>query len=209
MKFFTYYRSSASYRVRIALNLKGIDCDYVYVNLLAGEHREQTYRDLNPQGFVPALELDGQLLTQSMAILELLEERYPEPALLPGDAIQRARVRAAAQVIGCDTHPLDNLRVLKYLKTELGQEQQAVDGWYRHWIGEGFKALELMVDTDTRCCFGDEPGLVDLMLVPQMYNARRFKTDLAAFPRLVELDRYLTTLPAFAAAAPENQADAT
>ena len=209
MKLYGYYRSSSSYRVRIALNLKNIECEFIYLDLRKGEHQQHTYTSINPQGFVPALEVDGKLLTQSMAIIEYLDTSFPGPALLPKDEFEKARVRAAANIITCDIQPLDNLRVLNYLKSEMNQVQEGVDEWYRHWIMEGFTALEALVEKNTSCCFGDTPGLVDLTLVPQMYNARRFNTDLSAFPRLRDIDDYLLSLPAFDKAVPENQEDAS
>lgn len=199
---YDYWRSSASYRVRIALNLKGVDYDLREVNLLEGAQGGEENRARNPQGLVPTLAIDGHELTQSLAIIDYLDARYPEPALVPSDPAARSRALARALVIAADIHPLDNLRVLKYLKHELGHEQAAVDSWYRHWIVEGFAALEAQAP-ESGVFGGDSPDLSDICLVPQMYNARRFETDLAPFPRLVRIDAALNALDAFAGAAPE------
>jgi maleylacetoacetate isomerase/maleylpyruvate isomerase len=207
VRLYSYWRSTAAYRVRIALNLKGIDHEIVPVNLVTAEHRGDGYGQRNPQKLVPFLE-DGDLgIAQSQAIIEYLDERYGEPRLYPEAAADRARVRAFAAAIACDIHPLNNLRVLKYLKDTLGHEQDDVDSWYAHWIREGFTALELAAG-DGPCVFGDAVTAADVFLVPQMYNARRFDVDLSAFPRLVRIDAHCRELPAFARAAPEKQADA-
>ncbi|WP_281301033.1 MULTISPECIES: maleylacetoacetate isomerase [unclassified Iodidimonas] len=211
MKLSTYFRSSASYRVRIALGLKGLSWEPDYVNLPKGEQRGADYLGINPQGLLPALTTDeGGVLTQSLAIIEYLEETHPTPALLPSSALARAKVRAMAQLIACDVHPLNNLRVLKYLKNPLGHDQATVDDWYRHWVVEGLQALETMVKahSDGKHCFGGEPGLADICLVPQMWNARRFAANLESCPTLLAIDAHLQKLPAFAAAAPEGQPDA-
>jgi maleylacetoacetate isomerase len=211
LKIYSYFRSSAAYRCRIALNLKGLAHDTAFVHLIkdGGQHNAPAYRALNPQGLVPALEHDGRVITQSLAIIEYLDESHPEPPLLPGDAEQRARVRAFALAIACDIHPLNNLRVLNYLKGPLGNDQATVDAWYRHWVQEGLAACELLLPaTHSRFCFGDRPTLADACLIPQMYNARRFKCDLAAVPRLAAIDETARALPAFASAAPEAQPDA-
>jgi maleylacetoacetate isomerase len=209
VRLFDYFRSSASYRVRIALNLKGIACERVAVNLLDGAQRDEAYRTVNPQALVPALEIDGQRLTQSLAIIDYLDETRPEPLLLPADPGDRAHVRAMALVIACDTHPLGNLRVLKYLSGALDQPQEARDAWYRHWVGEGLAALEKLARARSgRFLFGDAPGLADICLVPQMFNARRFQIDLADFPTLVRADAEATALPAFADAHPDRVAPA-
>jgi len=203
MQLYDYYRSSAAYRVRIALNLKGIDWQAVPVDLLHSEQTGEAYREINPQALVPALALDdGQVLTQSGAILEWLEETYPRPALLPERARDRARVRAMVNTICCDIHPLNNLRVLKYITGELGANEEQKMLWYHHWLALGFAALESQV-TAAEYCFGNEVSLADVCLVPQMYNARRFELDLAPYPRLVAICSNLQSLPAFAAAAPE------
>jgi len=210
MQLFDYFRSSASYRVRITLNLKGLDCEQVGVNLLKGEHKGEEHLTRNPQGFVPALALDsGEILTQSLAIIEYLEERYPPPALLPGDAVGRAQVRAMAQLIACEIHPLNNLRVLQHLGGELGLDKDAQGDWYRHWLAAGFEALEVMLAPQAgEFCAGDTPGLADICLVPQVYNARRFELDLSPYPSIVRIDARCQALDAFASAAPEAQGDA-
>jgi maleylacetoacetate isomerase/maleylpyruvate isomerase len=213
MRLFTYFRSSAAYRVRIALNLKGVDYEQVPKHLLrsGGEHRMEGYLELNPQGLVPALEHGGRVFGQSLAIIEYLEEVRPEPALLPSDPADRALVRSMAFGIACDIHPLNNLRVLNYLKGPLGQDQAAVDAWYRHWIADGFRGLEELArrhSGDGRHLFGRTVTLADVLLVPQVYNARRFRCDLGPYPTLVAISAHLESLPAFAAARPEAQPDA-
>ena len=199
---YDYFRSSASYRVRIALNLKGVDYEAVPTNLVEGAQRAEAHLARNPQGFVPTLEHDGQFLGQSLAIIDWLDARYPQARLIPADADARAKVLAAAMVIIADIHPLNNLRVLKYLKAEFGATQAQVDDWYRHWIAEGFTALEALAPAQG-LFGGDAPDLVDVCLVPQIYNARRFDTSLDAFPKLVRIDAALTAMDAFAKAAPE------
>jgi maleylacetoacetate isomerase len=200
---FDYYRSSASYRVRIALNLKGVEYESVAINLLDGAHSEAEYRERNPQGFVPMLEMDGRRLTQSLAIIDYLDSAIPDPRLVPADPGDRAHVLGLALTIACDIHPLNNLRVMKYL-TALGQEQEARDDWYRHWIREGFTALEALAgDRAGRFLFGDEPSLADICLGPQMYNARRFDLPLDDFPLLVRADAEASGLEAFAKAHPD------
>lgn len=212
MRLYTYFRSSAAYRLRIALNLKGIDWQTASINLAAGEQRDSDYLTVNVQGLVPALEIEsGETLAQSVALLEYLEETHPEPALLPADAIGRARVRAMVGLIACDIHPLNNLRILNYLKDPLGADQEAVNIWYRRWIARGFDALEQLVTqfgAPDGYCFGDGVTLADVLLVPQVYNARRFETDLTPYPRLVAIDARLQALEAFATAVPEAQPDA-
>lgn len=199
---YDYFRSSASYRVRIALNLKGVDYEAVPTNLVEGAQRAEAHLARNPQGFVPTLEHDGQFLGQSLAIIDWLDARYPQARLIPAEADARAKVLAAAMVIIADIHPLNNLRVLKYLKAEFGATQEQVDDWYRHWIAEGFTALEALAPAQG-LFGGDAPDLVDICLVPQIYNARRFDTSLDAFPKLVRIDATLTAMGAFAKAAPE------
>ena len=200
-----YFRSSASYRVRIALNLKGVDYERVPVNLVEGGQRGEAYRELNPQGFVPMLEIDGQRLIQSLAIIGYLDARFPDPPLLPDDPLSATHVRAMALAVACDIHPLNNLRVLQYLKREFGREQEAVDNWYRHWIAEGFAGLERLAERHGgEYLSGELPGLADICLVPQMYNARRFETPLDDFPLLVEYDARASALDAFEAAHPDN-----
>ncbi len=204
-----YWRSSASYRVRIALALKGLPYDTHAINLAQGAQTSVGFRLLNPQGFVPYLIDDEVGLNQSLAIIEYLDELHPDPPLLPGDAVARARVRAAALTIACDIHPLNNLRVLKYLRAEMGQEQAAIDTWYRHWVEEGFGPLEEIAEAATGAyLFGDAPTLADVCLVPQMWNARRLQADIARFPRLVAIDSRLNALTAVRDASPEAQPDA-
>jgi maleylpyruvate isomerase len=199
--------SSASYRVRIALNLKGLKVTPMLLDLRGGEQRLETFLQINSQGFVPALALDdGAVLTQSVAIIEYLDEMHPDPPLLPHAPLPRARVRALAQAITCDIHPLNNLRVLKYLEHDLRQDKAARDAWYRHWVQLGFDALErwLIRDTATgRFCHGDAPTLADVCLVPQVANARRFAVDLDPYPSIVRIDAACRELPEFRAAAPD------
>jgi len=212
MKLYGYFRSSAAYRVRIALNLKGLDYDQIAVDLTGGEQRGADNLARNPQGLVPTLETDdGTRLTQSLAICEYLDERHPEPPLLPTDAEGRARVRALAQVVACEIHPLDNLKVLKYLTGELGLDETAKLGWYRHWIAEGFGALEaLLADSSANgaFCHGDTPTLADACLVPQVFNARRFECELSGYPTIRRIAERCDTLTAFQRAAPGAQPEA-
>lgn len=211
MKLFDYYRSSAAYRLRIALHLKAIPVARAFCHLRQGEQHGAAYRAINPQGLVPSLAVEGAVLTQSLAILEYLEETHPSPPLLPSDPLGRARVRSLAQVIACDIHPLNNLRVLKYLKEPFGQPQAAIDAWIAHWIAEGFTALEtrLARDPETgRWCHGDAPGLADCLLIPQIYNARRFAVPLAPYPSLLRIEAEAAAHPAFIAAHPAQQPDA-
>lgn len=212
MELYTYFRSSAAYRVRIALNLKGLKTDYRYVHLIknGGEQHRPEYLALNPQGRVPTLVDDGHVLTQSLAIIEYLEETHPEPPLLPKDALGRARVRALAQVIACDIHPINNQRILKYLDQELHADEAARTRWYRHWVIEGFTALEKLLDNPAtgKFCHGNQPTLADVCLVPQVFNAQRFSVDLAPFPTIQRINEHCLTLKAFADAAPEKQPDA-
>jgi maleylacetoacetate isomerase len=206
---FDYYRSSASYRVRIALNLKQVEYDSRSVNLLKGEQKDPDYLARNPQGFVPMLEMNGLRLTQSFAIIDYLDNMIGDPRLVPADPAGRAHVLALALTIGCDIHPLNNSRVLKYLAGPLGQEEPARDDWYRHWIAEGFGALETMAaERSGRFLFGDHPGLADIFLVPQMYNARRFNLQLDSYPLLVRIDGEASRLEPFAAAHPDRVAPA-
>ncbi|UNK78297.1 maleylacetoacetate isomerase [Sphingopyxis granuli] len=197
-----YFRSSASYRVRIALNLKGLAYERVEISLIAGEQKSDSYLAQNAQGFVPLLVADGQTIIQSLAIIDWLDRAFPEPRLIPDDAMPRAVALAQAQVVACDIHPLNNLRVLKYLKRDLGLNEQTKDRWYRHWIIEGFDALEAMAGEGTYLG-GDAPGIADCCLVPQMYNARRFEVPLDAYPRLVAIDAACTGLDAFQRAHPD------
>ncbi|GIL00458.1 MAG: maleylacetoacetate isomerase [Alphaproteobacteria bacterium] len=208
-----YFRSSAAYRCRIAFNLKGIDPQRVHVHLTrdGGQQRTRAYRALNPQALVPALEIgDGTVLTQSLAIIEWLDETHRQPPLLPDDPLARARVRAFAQVIACDIHPLQNLRVLQYLRSEFGQDQAGVERWCRRWLGEGLSACEALASRtpSARFCFGDAPSLADICLVPQLFSADRFGVDLTAMPRLRAIRAACEALPAFAAAHPARQPDA-
>lgn len=212
MELYTYFRSSAAYRVRIILNLKALDSEYRYVHLVrdGGEHHAPDYSVLNPQELVPTLRDGNQVFTQSLAICEYLEDEYPEVSVLPADALGRARVRALAQVVACDIHPLNNLRVLKYLENELGVDKNARTRWYRHWVEEGFRALEALLDDPRtgRYCHGSYPTLADACLVPQVYNARRFGCDMDAFPTIKRIDAECLELDAFRRATPDQQEDA-
>lgn len=212
MKLYGFSRSSAAFRVRIAVNLKNLDCEHVSISLPDGDQFSDEYAAVNPQGRVPTL-VDGDLvLFQSMAILEYLDERHPEPAFLPGDSAGRARVRGLANVIACDIHPLNNLEVLKFLGSELGQDRQAVDvTWYHHWIARGLRTIEahLAGDPETGTfCHGDSPGLADICLVPQVFNAQRYKCDLAGYPKLMAVFEACMALEAFDRAQPSKQPDA-
>lgn len=212
MKLHNYYRSSASYRVRIALNLKGVPFEYRSVHLSrgGGEQLTPAFRELNPLSLVPVLEDGAERLTQSLAILEYLDEVYPEPPLLPQSPAERARVRALALTVACEIHPLNNLRVLNYLSTELDLSPEAKTRWYQHWVELGLTALEaqLRQGPDGGFCHGDTPGLADCCLIPQLFNARRFNCDLTRFPTLTRIEARCTELPAFREAAPEVQPDA-
>ena len=210
MKLYTYFRSSAAFRVRIALNLKQLEYQSAFVNLPEAEQRKAEYLAINPQGFVPLLEDGTSRLTQSLAIIEYLDETFPEPPLLPQDAAARARVRAIALAIACDIHPLNNLRVLKYLENTLECGKDARLTWYRYWIAEGFAAVERMLDDSAtgRFCHGNTPTLADIALVPQVFNAQRFGCDLEPYPRLRAINEACVALPAFTRAAPANQPDA-
>jgi maleylacetoacetate isomerase len=202
---FDYWRSSASYRVRIALNLKGVAFEAVSVDLAGGAQRDAGYRARNPQGFVPMLEIDGHRLTQSLAVIGYLEATHPEPRLLPADPADAAHVRALALTVACDIHPLNNLRVLKHLTGTLGVDEAGKDAWIGRWIADGFTALEaLAAPRSGRFLFGDEPTLADICLVPQMYNARRFAVPLDDYPLLVRADAEASAHPAFAAAHPDH-----
>jgi maleylpyruvate isomerase len=211
MKLYNFFRSGTSHRLRIALNLKEIAYDYVPVDLRTEEHLGAAFRAVNPQALVPAL-VDGELtLIQSPAIIEWLEERYPTPALLPADLDARARVRALAAMVGCDVHPINNRRVLEYLRKSLGCDEAAVQAWCETWITAGFDALEALLAEDKRrgaFCFGNTPTLADVYLVPQVESARRFKVDLSAYPNIIAVDRACGELDAFRRAAPAVQPDA-
>jgi len=212
-RLFGYWRSSAAWRVRIALHLKGLAWESVPVHLVrdGGEQRMPAFRRLNPQGLVPALEIDGLVLTQSLAIIEYLEETRPAPPLLPAQPAARARVRSLAQLVASDMHPLNNLRVLQFLRDRLGVDEAGREAWYRHWVSDGLRALEtrLAREPDTgRYCHGDAPGLADCCLVPQLYNARRYGCDLDEFPVLLAIEAACRELAAFQAAAADVQPDA-
>lgn len=210
MKLYSFFNSSTSYRVRIALALKGVAYDYEGVNIRIGEQSAEGYRALNPAKGVPVLvEEDGFTLNQSLALIEYLDERFPEPPLLPAEGRLKAQVRAFAYGIACDIHPINNLRVLKYLTEELNVSAEAKSAWYKHWVAEGLAAAEQVLQQRPRTayCFGDEPTLADVCLVPQLANAERFGCDLSPYPRLVEVYRHCLAQPAFQAAAPEQQPD--
>jgi maleylacetoacetate isomerase len=214
MKLYTYFRSSAAFRARIALNLKGIAYEPASLNMRApaSEHRTPEFLAINPQGLVPALVHDGATVAQSLAIIEYLDETHPDPPLLPASPLDRARVRAMALAVACDIHPLNNLRILNYLRGPLELDDDTVNAWYHNWIGEGFAGLEEDVRRaagDGRHMFGTTVTLADIFIVPQMYNARRFKCDLEPYPRLRGICAHLESLPAFAKAAPEMQPDAS
>jgi maleylpyruvate isomerase len=213
LKLYSYFRSSAAYRVRIALNLKGLDYEYAPVHLLrdGGQQLKPEYRELNPDGIVPTL-IDGDdVLNQSLAIIEYLEETHPEPPLLPRAPVDRAFVRSIALQVACEIHPLDNLRVLKYLKHQVKTPDDVKDAWYAHWVEAGFESLEKRLASDRRVgalCFGDTPTVADLCLVPQVFNARRFKIDMSRFPTIERIADHAGEIDAFQRAAPAQQPDA-
>lgn len=210
MKLYSFFRSSASWRVRIALALKGLAHDFEGVHLRrdGGKQNSPAFKAMNPQKLVPVLEDNGEALIQSLSIIEYLDETHPEPPLLAHDPVLRAHIRAASQIIACDIHPLNNLRVLLYLENELGQDEAARTRWYRHWVMAGFEALEDMVSGEGGFCFDGRVTLADLCLTPQVFNAERFGADLSAYPKLAGINGHLLTLPAFADTAPGKQPDA-
>ena len=213
MKLYTFFRSSASYRVRIALNLKGLQYEQAPIHLRrgGGEQLSAAYKAINPQALLPALEDGGKILTQSLAIIEYLEERYPQPPLLPRDPADKALVRSMALIIACEVHPIQNLRVLQYVKREYNQSDEQVNRWAQHWINLGLAALEQMIVAQPRrgkfCC-GGTPTLADICLVPQLGNARRYGCALSQYPAIMEIEKNCMALPAFTDAAPEKQPDA-
>ena len=210
MKLYTYFRSSAAFRVRIALNLKGLAYEPAFVHLAKGEHLQPAYAKVNPQGLLPALKVDGALLSQSIAIMEYLEETHAQPPLLPGDPLGRARVRSLSLIVACEIHPLNNTRVLKYVKNTLGHRQDEIDTWYRHWIADGLAKLEaeLRKPGTGRHCHGDAPGMADCCLVPQIFNAQRFACDLKPYPTVMRVFDASMQLDAFIRAQPGKQPDA-
>jgi maleylpyruvate isomerase len=211
MQLYNFFRSGSSHRLRIALNLKGLRYDYIAVDLRRDEQQGSRFKSLNPQGLVPALLTEGQTLIQSPAILEWLEERHPAPPLLPTDADARAHVRAMASIIGCDIHPINNRRVLEYLRHQLGCDEAAIETWCQRWIADGFCALEALLARDSQrgdFCFGSTPTLADVYLIPQVESARRFQLDLSPWPHIVAVDRACSQLDAFHQAAPALQPDA-
>ena len=211
MKLYTFFRSSASFRVRIALNVKGIAWESVPVNLPKGEHVEAKFKSINPQGLVPALDDSGHLLSQSLAIMEYLDEAYPGPKLLPADPLERAYVRAFSQLIACEIHPLNNLRVLKHVKRTYKLDDEGVNAWYRHWIGEGFAAMEAFLLSEKkhgRFVWRDQVTMADCCLAPQVFNAKRYECDLAPYPAVMKIFDTCMQLEAFVAAQPMKQPDA-
>jgi maleylacetoacetate isomerase len=213
MKLYTFFRSSASYRVRIALNIKGLACEQVPIHLRrgGGEQLGAAYKAINPQALVPALDDNGKILTQSLAIIEYLDETHPTPPLLPSGPADKALVRSMAMVIACEVHPIQNLRVLNYVKATYNQTDAQVNQWAQHWINLGLSALEPMIVAQpkhSKFCFGDTPTLADICLIPQLGNARRYGCDLSKYPAILEIEKSCMALPAFADAAPEKQPDA-
>jgi maleylacetoacetate isomerase/maleylpyruvate isomerase len=209
VKLYTYFRSSAAFRVRIALNLKDLRYEPLFVHLAKGEHRKPDYAKINPQGLLPTLELDdGTRLNQSLAIIEYLEEKHPRPALLPSDAVGKARVRGLSELIACEIHPLNNLRVLQHLKRSLGQGEEQVNAWYRHWIADGLAKLEAELDPKAKFAYGDAPTMADCCLVPQIVNAKRYNCELASYPTTMRVYEHCMRLEAFDRAQPAKQPDA-
>jgi maleylacetoacetate isomerase/maleylpyruvate isomerase len=208
VRLYTYFRSSAAFRVRIALNLKGLAYEPAFVHLARGEHRAPGYAALNPQQLVPVLEDGGRPLTQSLAILEYLEETHPHPPLLPKDPPGRARVRSLALLVACEIHPLNNLRTLTYLRKSLGQDEEQVSAWYRHWIADGLARVEADLLQSETFCYGDTPTIADCCLVPQVFNAKRYQCDLSPYPRAMRVFGECMKLEAFERAQPSRQPDA-
>ena len=209
MKLYTYFRSSAAFRVRIALNVKDLRYESLFVHLAKGEHRRPEYAKVNPQGLLPTLELDdGIRLNQSLAIIEYLEDKYPRPPLLPSDAVGKARVRGLAALVACEIHPLNNLRVLQHLKRSLGQSEEQVNAWYRHWIADGLAKLEAQLDPNAKFAYGDAPTMADCCLVPQIFNAKRYDCNLAPYPTTMRVFEQCMGLEAFDRAQPAKQPDA-
>ncbi|ENX32359.1 maleylacetoacetate isomerase [Acinetobacter colistiniresistens] len=210
MRLYSFFRSGTSHRTRIVLNLKGLDYEISYVSLAKNEHQQPDFKRLNPQGFVPVLETESGLLLQSPAIIEWIEQQYPEPALLPTDSLGKEKVRAIAALIGCDIHPLNNKRVLEYLR-QIGLDSAQINAWCAKWIQDGFSALEQILAQDPtrkKFCYGNQPSLADAYLIPQVVSAQRFQVDLSAYPQINEIYQHCMTLEAFQKAAPEQQADA-
>lgn len=210
MKLYGYFRSGTSHRTRIAMNLKQLDYESISINLAQDEQLQSTFKAINPQGLVPVLEAKDLVMFQSPAILEWLEEAYPQPPLLPDDTVGRVRVRSLSAIIGCDIHPINNRRILQYLRNELNVDESQVITWCQRWISEGFAALESLLAEDKHrgdFCYGNQPTLADCYLIPQVYSARRFKVDLSPYPNIVAIDKHCHTLQAFIEAAPENQPD--
>jgi maleylacetoacetate isomerase len=209
VKLYTYFRSSAAFRVRIALNVKDLRYESLFVHLAKGEHRRPEYTKVNPQGLLPTLELDdGIRLNQSLAIIEYLEDKHPRPPLLPSDAVGKARVRGLAELVACEIHPLNNLRVLQHLKRSLGQSEEQVNAWYRHWIADGLAKLEAQLDPKAKFAYGDAPTMADCCLVPQIFNAKRYDCDLAPYPTTMRVFEQCMRLEAFDRAQPAKQPDA-
>jgi maleylacetoacetate isomerase/maleylpyruvate isomerase len=210
VKLYTYFRSSAAFRVRIALNLKGLAYDPIFIHLAKGEHRKPEYSGVYPQGLLPTLIDDGEALSQSLAIMEYLDETHPEPPLLPKDALGRARVRSLSLLVACEIHPLNNLRTLQYLKRHLGQNEEQINSWYRHWVADGLLKLEadLSKAGTGKFCHGERPTMADCCLVPQIFNAKRYNSDLTAFPTVMRVFDACMKLEAFERAQPAKQPDA-
>ena len=212
MKLYNFFRSGTSHRLRIAMNIKGVSAEYIAVDLRVEAHLKKAFKSLNPQGLVPALVMDDKVLIQSPAIIEWLEETYPTPALLPKDAHDRAHVRAMAAMVGCDIHPVNNRRILEYLRKHFGSDEEAINAWCGTWISDGFDALEALLAADKQragFCFGNSPSLADVYLIPQIESSRRFKVDLSQWPLIAEIEKNCLQLEAFQKAAPMQQPDAS